>query len=82
MTQKAALCQHLLDGGTVSVMTAFKLFGMTNASREIGRSIEREETGGFGVIVSRLSKPFKSRYGHVGVYFEYASTKQGTTRKA
>jgi len=67
MTQKAAICEALLKGEVLSVMTAFRQFGCTNISREVGRSIERE----FGIIVSRMSKPFKSRYGHVGVYFEY-----------
>lgn len=48
-TQKAALCDALLNGDTLSIMDAFKRFGMTNLPREISRQIERS----FEVIIIR-----------------------------
>lgn len=67
MTQKSAIIKSLLKGEVLSVMTAFKWFGCTNISREIGRSIERE----FLVSVSRVRKDFTSRYGQPGYYYEF-----------
>jgi len=61
------ICKSLLKGEVLSVMTAFKWFGCTNISREIGRSIERE----FLVYVSKVRKDFISRYGQPGFYYEY-----------
>lgn len=71
MTSKAALCLALLRGEVVSIKTGFKDFGITNIPREIGRSIEREEDGGFGVEVSRTEKKGKSRYGQPVTWIEY-----------
>ncbi len=67
MNQKAALAQALLSGEVVSIMSCFKMMGITNAPREIGRSIERS----FGVEVSRIRKKAKTRYGGECTYFEY-----------
>jgi hypothetical protein len=70
MTSKAALCKALLEGQVVNIMNGFKLFGITNIPREIGRSIERcpkktknKLDGGFDVKVSRVNRTGKSRYG-------------------
>ena len=67
MTQTAAIALALLRGDTVSIKTAFDLFGCSNAPREIGRSIERK----FGVKVTKIPTKFKSRYGKSGVYYKY-----------
>lgn len=71
MKQTTAICQALLNGEVLSIMTGFKDFMCTNIPREIGRSVERK----FGVIVSRESVPFKSKYGRSGVYFKYRLNK-------
>lgn len=67
MNQKSALIQALLAGEVVSIMTGFKMMGITNVPREIGRSVERE----FDVTVSRTSKKGKTRYGGDCCYTEY-----------
>lgn len=59
MTSKAALCKALLDGKVLNIMNGFKLLGITNIPREIGRSVERA----FGVTVSRVEMNGTSRYG-------------------
>lgn len=59
MNSKAALCLHLLKGEVVNIGSGFKLLGITNVPREIGRSIERP----FGVTISRTYKEGKTRYG-------------------
>lgn len=71
MTQTAALAKHLLSGKTVSILSAFELFGMTNCPREISRQIEKK----FGVIVNREFCSFTSRYGHKGTYVKYKLNK-------
>lgn len=63
MTAKAALCYHLLKGDVLTIGSAFKIIGITNLPREIGRSIERIEDGGFGVSVSQARMEGKNRYG-------------------
>jgi len=67
MNQKAALCKALLAGEVVSIMTGFKMMGITNVPREVGRSIERA----FDVEVSRTKKTGKTRYGGECNYYEY-----------
>jgi hypothetical protein len=59
MNSKAALCLHLLKGEVVNIGSGFKLLGITNVPREIGRSIERS----FDVVISRVQKEGKTRYG-------------------
>jgi len=67
MTQTAAIAQALLKGEVISIMTAFRQFGCTNAPREISRGIEKK----FGVEVSKTPVKFKSKYGREGVYLKY-----------
>lgn len=71
MTQIAHICKHLLEGNVLSIMDGFKLFGCTNIPRELSRSVEQK----FGVQISRTPKKFKSRYGHVGEYYQYRLNK-------
>lgn len=71
MTAKAALCYHLLRGDVLTIGSAFKIIGITNLPREIGRSIEREEGGGFGVKVSKVRKDGANRYKTICNWFEY-----------
>lgn len=66
-TQIAAIAYHLLIGKKITIMNAFNYFGCTNAPREISRSIEDK----FGVEVKKTQEKFVSRYGRVGVYYEY-----------
>ena len=67
MNQKAALASALLKGRVVSVITCFKDFGITNCSREIGRSIERK----FGVDIDKKRIDTATRYGGACFYYEY-----------
>lgn len=67
MTALAALASALVRGESVSIMTGFKDFLITNVPREIGRSIERK----FDVRVHRVPVKFKSTYGRTGEYFRY-----------
>lgn len=67
MTSKAALAKALLDGKVVNIMNGFKLFGITNVPREIGRSIERA----FGVEVSRTQRDGETRYGQPCNWVDY-----------
>lgn len=73
MNQKCAICKSLLKGEVLSIMTGFKWFGVTNIPREISRQIEKP----FNVIVNRVSKEFKTRYGNYGYYFEYRLNRTG-----
>lgn len=75
MTSKAALCLALLEGRVLNIKNGFELLGITNIPREIGRSIEREEDGGFGVIVSRTHMEGKSRYGQPCTWTNYRLNK-------
>jgi hypothetical protein len=77
MTATSALAYALLKGETVSIMTAFKRFGITNAPREIGRAIERK----FDVEVHRVPVKFKSTYGHTGEYYRYTLLRTSKNRK-
>ena len=67
MTQIAALAKALLSGEVISIKNAYFDYGISNISREIGRSIERK----FNVEVSRVKKEGISRYGQPIVWFEY-----------
>lgn len=67
MTAKAALAKALLDGKVLTVMSCFKMVGLTNIAREIPRMIEKP----FSVIVSRTTKEGLSRYGQPISYTEY-----------
>lgn len=59
MTAKCALCMALLDGQVLNVKNVFRTIGLTNASREISRMVEKP----FGVEVSRTPRKGKNRYG-------------------
>jgi hypothetical protein len=71
MTQRAAIAMHLLKGETLTIMEGYKLFACSNLPRELSRSIEQV----FKVKLSKERMPFKSRYGHNGVYFRYRLNK-------
>jgi len=71
MTSKAALCKVLLEGQVVNIRNIHRLTGFTNAGREIGRSIERKEDGGFGVKVSRDPRSGKNRFGVHSDWVDY-----------
>lgn len=58
MTAKAAICLALLKGEVLNIGTGFRLLGVTNLPREIGRSVERS----FHIEVSRSHQEGKSRY--------------------
>lgn len=72
-----ALALYLVKGNVISVMNAFKLFGVTNASRELSRGVEKK----YGVILERTPIHFKSRYGQSGVYFQYRLPKTPHNKK-
>ena len=67
MNQISSICKSLLKGEVLSIMVAFKWFGVTNLPREAGRSVERK----FGVSLDRTRIQFTSRYGQLGTYMEY-----------
>ena len=71
MNATTALAAALLRGDVVSIKTAFNLFGITNAPREISRAIEEP----FDVEVSRVKKEGKSRWGVYCTYHEYRLNK-------
>lgn len=77
MTQIASICQALLDGKILSIMNGFENFGCTNIPREIGRSVEKK----FGAVVSRKEVFFRSRYNHVGIYYQYSLNKKDPRNK-
>ena len=66
-TAKAALCKALLAGEVLNIKNCMNLIGITNAPREISRSIEKP----FGVTVSRTHMTGKSRYGKPVVWTNY-----------
>lgn len=67
MTAKAALCLHLLKGEVLNVKNVFTMIGLTNASREISRMVEKP----FGVVVTRTRMDGKSRYGQSVSWINY-----------
>lgn len=75
MTSKAALCLALLKGVVINIRNIHSLTGYTNAGREIGRSIERLEDDGFGVIVSRTKMEGENRYGVYCTWTNYRLNK-------
>lgn len=71
MTARIALCLALLEGRVLTVKNCFEITGLTNAGREIPRMVEKP----FGLVISRLSKVGKSRYGQIVSYTEYRLNK-------
>lgn len=71
MTSRAALCKALLDGKVLNIMNGFKLLGITNVPREVGRSVERA----FGVKVSRVDRSSITRYGQTCNWTDYRLNK-------
>ena len=67
MTRKQALCQYLLAGGKLSIMNAYRHFGISNVSREVIRLVEKP----FGVILTRTKMEGKTKYGSHCEWFEY-----------
>ena len=67
MNSRAALCKALLDGNTLNIKNGFDLLGITNVPREIGRSVERK----FDVVVKKIHREGKSRYGQPCVWMDY-----------
>jgi hypothetical protein len=67
MTSKAALCLALLEGKVVNIKNCFENFGISNAPREIGRSVERA----FGVSVTKMPCAGTSRYGQPIRWYNY-----------
>jgi hypothetical protein len=67
MTRKLALAQYLLAGGKLSIMNAYRHFGISNISREVIRLVEKP----FGVILTRTKMEGKTKYGSRCEWFEY-----------
>jgi len=57
----------LLEGRVLNVSNCFKEIGLSNIGREVPRMIEAP----FGVVVSRLPRAGKSRYGQPVSYTDY-----------
>lgn len=71
MTSKAALCMALLEGRVLNIKNVFVTIGLTNASREISRMVEKP----FGVEVSRTPRTGKNRYGGDVTWVDYRLNK-------
>jgi hypothetical protein len=67
MTRKIALAQYLLAGGKLSIMNAYRHFGISNVSREVIRLIEKP----FNVVLTRTKMEGKTKYGSHCEWFEY-----------
>jgi len=67
MTRKIALAQYLLAGGKLSIMNAYRHFGISNLSREVIRLIEKP----FNVVLTRKRMEGKTKYGTRCEWFEY-----------
>jgi len=67
MTRKIALAQYLLSGGKLSIMNAYRHFGISNVSREVIRLIEKP----FNVVLTRTKMEGQTKYGSHCEWFEY-----------
>lgn len=67
MNGKAAICEAFLKGHTLSIKSAFNLFGISNLPRECSRQVEKP----FGVTIHRERKEGKTKYGIHCTWFEY-----------
>lgn len=70
MTRQQALISHLLQGGKLSIMSSYKLFGICHISREVRRLIEIP----FNVELTRTWKEGKTKYGSHCNWLEYTLT--------
>ena len=77
MTAKCALALALLEGRVLNVGTIFKETGLSNAGREIPRMIEKP----FNLVVSRIPRTGKSRYGNPVSYMDYRLNKDAPYNK-
>jgi hypothetical protein len=68
MTRKQALCQYLLAGGRLSILNGYRLFGISNISREVRRLVEQP----FGVTLTRKKMEGKTKYGSYCTWLEYS----------
>ena len=68
MTRQQALATYLLTGKPVSIKNGYKLFGISNISREVLRLIEQP----FNVYLTRLKKEGRTKYGSYCTWFEYS----------
>jgi hypothetical protein len=68
MTRKQALCQYLLSGGRLSILNGYRLFGISNISREVRRLVEQP----FGVTLTRKKMEGKTKYGSYCTWLEYS----------
>lgn len=68
MTRKQALCQYLLAGGRLSILNGYRLFGISNVSREVRRLVEQP----FGVTLTRKKMEGKTKYGSYCTWLEYS----------
>lgn len=80
-SQRAALTKAMLDGKEISVMNAFSELLITNAAREVNRSIINPETG-FGAKVTKKRVDFTSTYGKRGYYFTYKLERSEANKEA
>ena len=67
MNAKAAIAKAFLRGETLSIKTAFNLFGITNLPREVSRQIEKP----FGIRITRTQREGKTKYNVPCSWFEY-----------
>lgn len=67
MTAKAALGKALLDGRTINVRNCFTLIGLTNASRECSRMIEKP----FEIRLERTRREGTSSYGQNTTWIDF-----------
>lgn len=67
MNAKCAIAKAFLIGETLSIKTAFNLFGVTNLPREVSRQIEKP----FNIKLIRTQREGKTKYGIPCTWFEY-----------
>jgi hypothetical protein len=69
-TRKQALIEWLYQGHSVSIKTAYTLFGISNPSREIRRLVEIP----LGIELKRTIKNATTKYGSRCEWYEYSAT--------
>lgn len=71
MTAKCALAMAFLEGRVLNVSNCFKEIGLSNIGREVPRMIEDP----FGLVISRVPRTGKSRFGQAVSYTDYRLNK-------